>query len=107
MLYEYFKEQFLKRIESFGQQKLVYEKEKMRLISQRVINRCKKDKMDPVCEYYKKNEGEFLDELRDYQTNKSLQILLNNVVKEIRSVKLNKSSLNNVIEKLSGYKNEI
>ena len=77
MLYDYFKERFLQKIESFGQQEMIYEKEMLRSVSEKVLNSCKKYNLDPVCEYIHKGEVNFLDVIRDAQTNKSLQILSN------------------------------
>ena len=75
ILYDYFKEKFMKKIEIFGTQKLKLEKQMLRNKSEETMKRCKENNLDKDCNYLRKGEKAFLDEVREKQTIKSLQIL--------------------------------
>ena len=56
--------------------------------------------VDPVCEYINKKELKFLDEIRENQKNKCLQILFDKIVNDTRRMELNDVKLNETIKKL-------
>ena len=115
-MYEYFKKQFLQKTESFGRDKLVYEKEVLRNVSEKTLmgceplckKHCGKEKLgvvqmktvNPICEYIYKKELTFLDEIRKTQKNKCLQILFGKVVNDVRRMKINDVKLNETIKQL-------
>ena len=75
MLYDYFKIRFKSKLEAFGQQRMEYEKLMLRGLSNTTLMRCKKEPREKFCEYFNKGELKFLDELRETQRNKSLELL--------------------------------
>ena len=75
MLYDYFKDRFLTKLAVFGKQRLEDEKQVLRNITDTTIKRCNENTADSFCQYFRKGELKFLDELRDIQTNKSLKLL--------------------------------
>ena len=75
MLYDYFKDRFLKKLDIFGKQRLENEKQVLRNITDTTIKICNENTADNFCQYFRKGELKFLDELRDFQTNKSLKLL--------------------------------
>ena len=115
-MYEYFKKQFLQKTESFGREKLAYEKEVLKNVSEKTLIGCKtlckkhcgKEKlgvirmktMDPICEYIYKKELAFLNEIRENQKNKCLQILFDKVVNDARRMELNDVKLNETVKQL-------
>ena len=75
MLYDYFKDRFMTKLDRFGKQRLENEKQVLRTITDTTIKRCNENIADNFCQYFRKGELKFLDELRDLQTNKSLKLL--------------------------------
>ena len=75
MLYDYFKDRFMKKLDVFGKLRLENEKQVLRTITDTTIKRCNENIADNFCQYFRKGELKFLDELRDLQTNKSLKLL--------------------------------
>ena len=75
MLYNYFKDRFVTKLDKFGRQRLEYEKEVLRNLSESTLHRCKQKPVANFCQYFNKGEIEFLDELRENQRNKSLKLL--------------------------------
>ena len=100
MLYDYFKEQFLQRTTELGQEKLAYEKEVLRNVSESTLRRCKKQKADRGCEYFNKGEISFLDEIREQQTNKSVRRIVDNILNAVKTIKLNNPKIQKTINKL-------
>ena len=75
MLYDYFKDRFMKKLDTLGPQRLEDEKQVLRNITDITLKRCYQNSADNFCQYFRKGELKFLDELRDLQTNKSLKLL--------------------------------
>ena len=75
MLYDYFKDRFMKKLDTLGPQRLEDEKQLLRNITDITLKRCYQNSADNFCQYFRKGELKFLDELRDLQTNKSLKLL--------------------------------
>ena len=75
MLYDYFKDRFMTKLDILGKQRLENEKQKLRTLTDTTIKRCNENTADNFCQYFRKGELKFLDELRDFQTNKSLKLL--------------------------------
>ena len=75
MLYDYFKDRFMTKLDRFGKQRLENEKQVLRTITDTTIKRCNENIADNFCQCFRKGELKFLDELRDLQTNKSLKLL--------------------------------
>ena len=75
MLYDYFKDRFMTKLDILGKQRLENEKQKLRTLTDTTIKRCYENTADNFCQYFRKGELKFLDELRDLQTNKSLKLL--------------------------------
>ena len=75
MLYDYFKDRFMKKLDVFGKQRLENQKQVLRTITDTTIKRCNENIADNFCQYFRKGELKFLDELRDLQTSKSLKLL--------------------------------
>ena len=75
MLYDYFKDRFMKKLDILGQQRLEDEKQVLRNTTEITLKRCNRNPADNFCQYFKKGELKFLDELRVIQTNKSLKLL--------------------------------
>ena len=75
MLYDYFKDRFMKKLYTLGPQRLEDEKQVLRNITDITLKRCYQNSADNFCQYFRKGELKFLDELRDLQTNKSLKLL--------------------------------
>jgi len=75
MLYDYFKDRFMTKLDIFGQQRLEYEKQVLRIVTDKKLKRCNHNLGDIDCQYFRKGELKFLDELRDVQTNKSLKLI--------------------------------
>ena len=75
MLYDYFKSRFLSKLEEFGQQRMELEKEFLRNVSDNTFMKCKQEPQEMYCEYFIKSEMEFLDEIRENQRARSLQVL--------------------------------
>ena len=75
MLYDYFKDRFMKKLDTLGPQRLEDEKQLLRNITDITLKRCNQNSADNFCLYFRKGELKFLDELRDLQTNKSLKLL--------------------------------
>ena len=75
MLYNYFKDRFETKLDTFGRQRLEYEKEVLRNLSDITLNMCKQEPVASVCQYFNKGEMKFLDELREIQRYKSLKML--------------------------------
>ena len=75
MLYDYFKDRFMKKLDTLGPQRLEDEKQLLRNITDITLKRCNQNSADNFCQYFRKGELKFLDELRDLQTNKSLKLL--------------------------------
>ena len=78
ILYDYYKTQFMDRVKAFGRQELDVEKEMLRKVSLQAMNECsnsRKTSSGYFCNYYKKGELNFLDEVREIQRNKSLEML--------------------------------
>ena len=65
----------MKKLDLFGKQRLENEKQVLRTITDTTIKRCNENIADNFCQYFRKGELKFLDELRDLQTNKSLKLL--------------------------------
>ena len=65
----------MKKLDVFGKQRLENEKQVLRTITDTTIKRCNENIADNFCQYFRKGELKFLDELRDLQTNKSLKLL--------------------------------
>ena len=63
------------KLDVFGKQRLENEKQVLRTITDTTIKRCNENIADNFCQYFRKGELKFLDELRDLQTNKSLKLL--------------------------------
>ena len=67
------------RVKVFGRQELDVEKEMLQKVSLQAMNECsssRKKSSGYFCDYYKKGELKFLDEVREIQRNKSLEILV-------------------------------
>ena len=75
MLYDYFKDRFMTKLDVFGKLRLENEKQVLRTITDTTIKRCNENIADNFCQYFRKGELKFLDELRDLQTSKSLKLL--------------------------------
>ena len=78
ILYNHYKTQFMDRVKAFGRQELDVEKERLQTVSLEAMNECsssRKKSSGYFCDYYKKGELNFLDEVREIQRNKSLEIL--------------------------------
>ena len=75
MLYNYFKDRFVRKLDELGRQRLEYEKEVLRNLSDGTLHRCKQEPVANFCQYFNKGEIKFLDELRENQRNKSLKLL--------------------------------
>ena len=76
MLYNYFKDRFVRKLDELGRQRLEYEKEVLRNLSDITLNMCKQEpSADSFCQYFSKGEIKFLDELREIQRNKSLKLM--------------------------------
>ena len=75
MLYDYFKDRFMTKLDTLGQQRLEDEKQVLRNITEITLKRCNQNSDDTFCQYFRKGELKFLDELRVIQTNKSLKLL--------------------------------
>ena len=75
MLYDYFKDRFMTKLDILGKQRLENEKQNLRTLTDTTIKRCNENTADNFCQYFRKGELKFLDELRDLQTNKSLKLL--------------------------------
>ena len=78
ILYDYYKTQFMDRVKAFGRPELDVEKEMLQKVSLQAMNECsisRKKSSGYFCNYYKKGELNFLDEVREIQRNKSLEIL--------------------------------
>ena len=66
------------RVQAFGRQELDVEKEILQKVSLQAMNECsnsRKTSSGYFCNYYKKGELNFLDDVREIQRNKSLEIL--------------------------------
>ena len=63
------------KLDILGKQRLENEKQKLRTLTDTTIKRCNENTADNFCQYFRKGELKFLDELRDFQTNKSLKLL--------------------------------
>ena len=77
-LYDYFKRQFLLRLEEIGRLRLEEEKLLLRNFTSKIISQCEKRKpmaRPNICNYISKGEFSFLDEIRNIQREKSLKIL--------------------------------
>ena len=90
MLYDYFKSRFKSKLEAFGQRRLELEKEILRNISDNTLLRCKQVPLEKYCEYFNKGELKFLDELRETQRNRSLQLLESAAYKMLQNKNLTK-----------------
>ena len=75
MLYDYFKSRFETKLKEFGKQRMVMEKAVLRNLSDNTLGRCDQEPLEKYCEYFIKSEMDFLDEIRDIQRNRSLQVL--------------------------------
>ena len=100
MLYDYFKVQFLQKTKIYGHKRLVYEKEVLRNVSENTLRNCLEKNGEKDCEYLVKDELSFIEEIRETQTNKSVQIILNKILKEVRTMKLNESKIQKTIKEL-------
>ena len=98
MLYEYFKEQFLQKTAEFGHEKLAHEKKVLRNLSERTLRKCKKQNADEVCKYFEKGEIDFLEEVRENQTNKSVQIIVDKILNEVKELKLNEPKIQKTVK---------
>ena len=63
MLYDYFKDRFMTKLDIFGQQRLEYEKQVLRNLTDKKLKRCNQNLGDIDCQYFRKGELKFLDEL--------------------------------------------
>ena len=66
------------RVQAFGRQELDVEKEILQKVALQAMNECsnsRKKSSGYFCNYYKKGELNFLDEVREIQRNKSLAML--------------------------------
>ena len=66
------------RVQAFGREELDVEKEILQKVSLQAMNECsnsRKKSSGYFCNYYKKGELNFLDEVREIQRNKSLAML--------------------------------
>ena len=75
MLYNHFKEEFLRKRKAFGLDRLKSEKEALRNISKQTFEKCTKDKNDSFCQYFTLNEMKFLAKIKERQSAKSIKIL--------------------------------
>ena len=75
LLYDYFKDRFMTKLDILGQQRLEDEKQVLRNVTEITFKRCNENYADNFCQYFRKGELNFLDELRNIQTNKSLKWL--------------------------------
>ena len=88
-LYDYFKKKFLLRLEEFGRLRLEEEKRILRNFTSKIIRQCEERKpmsRPNICNYISKGEISFLEEVRNIQRKKSLQIL------ELRKDSLNSTT---------------
>ena len=83
VLYDYYKIKFLKRIKAFGRKNMDAAKQNIRSTLHRAINQCHhpenatmSESLRHFCAYYNKGEYQMIDEVRDMQRKKSLEILL-------------------------------
>ena len=81
ILYEYYKRKFLKRIKAFGREKIDAEKENLRKTFNQTIIQCHQPENDAIsksaghfCGYYETREFRMIDEVRDLQRKKSLEV---------------------------------
>ena len=65
----------MKKLDTLGPQRLEDEKQLLRNITDITLKRCNQISADNFCQYFRKGELKFLDELRDLQTNKSMKLL--------------------------------
>ena len=81
VLYNHYQTQFKKKVRSFGRQKMDIEKEKMRTVLSRALSQCGKPKQsipldtNHFCDNHEKDEFIMIDEVRNVQRIKSLEII--------------------------------
>ena len=75
MLYNHFKEEFLKKREAFGVERLKSEKELLKKVTEQTLKRCADNKKDDSCQYLSLPEMKFLAKIKERQSAKSIQIL--------------------------------
>ena len=81
VLYNHYQTQFKKKVKSFGRKKMDIEKEKMRSVLSKAISQCGQlEKNTPhdtnnFCNNYEKDEIIMIDEVRNAQRIKSLEII--------------------------------
>ena len=80
-MYDYYKNKFLLRINGFGRENIDAEKENLRSTFQKTIRQCHQPENDAMsksvrhfCAYHKTSELQMIDEVRDLQRKKSLEI---------------------------------
>ena len=83
ILYDYYKMKLLKRIEAFGRKNMDAEKQKLRNTLHRAVSQCHQTKYTTMsisarhfCTYHEKDEYQMVDEVRDIQRKKCLEIIL-------------------------------
>ena len=83
ILYNHYKTKLLKKVEAFGRVEMDKEKQMMRNVLSRAISQCKvvqnvsTKNIRHFCNYYRKDEFLMIDEVRDIQRKKSLDIISN------------------------------
>ena len=81
ILYNHYKTKFLKRVEVFGRVRMDIEKQKMRNVLSRAVSECDMPTnatttdVRHFCDYYQKDEFLMIDEVRDIQRKRSLDII--------------------------------
>ena len=87
ILYDYYKNKFLKRIEAFGWTNVNAGRQNLRNTLYRAISQCHQPanitlsrSFRHFCAYYQKDEYQMVDEVRDIQRKKSLELILKSKV---------------------------
>ena len=87
VLYDYYKHKLLRKIEDFGRNNMDAEKQKLRNTLYRAIRHCHQPANTTIsrslrhfCAYYQKDEYQMVDEVRDIQRKKSLELILKSKV---------------------------
>ena len=79
ILYNHYKSQFKKRVDAFGRLQMDIEKEKMREVLDKKIGQCGRNTTtlttNHFCANYNKEELQMLEEVRNSQRKRSLEII--------------------------------
>ena len=75
ILYDYFKKEFFSKRKEFGLERLRYEKETLKNITEQTMKKCEHDKNDEFCRYFNLPEMIFLNKIKERQSAKSVRLL--------------------------------